>query len=124
MLQSNFATVLFFLLAGIGFVIAVVFINQLVAGSHTSSTKRKRYESGEVTDNTAWVQFNARYYLFALLFVLFDVEAAFMLPWATAFRKLVTLGHLLTASLDALFFVFVLGAALLYAIKKGATKWV
>lgn len=123
-LEINYAFVVFFLASGAGFVSAVVWLNGLVAGTHTSPTKRRRYECGEISTKTAWVQYNVRFYLYALLFVLFDVEAAFMLPWAVAYRKLVENGDFLMASADMVIFMFVLGTALVYAWKKGATKWV
>lgn len=124
MLDSNFWFVVFFLISGALFVVAVVWINGLIAGSHSTPTKRRRYESGEVTSDTAWVQYNVRYYLFALLFVLFDVEAAFVIPWAVAYRSLVHAGKALLASADMFIFLAVLASALVYAYKKGATKWV
>ena len=104
--------------------IGAVVINILMAGSHKTPTKVRHYESGEVIKPSAWVRYNARYYLFALLFMLFDVDAAFTIPWAVAFRKMCALGQVLTASADMLIFLAIIVAALGYAWKKGATKWV
>ncbi len=120
----NFAFVLLFFFGGAVFSIGAVVTNLLVAGSHKSPTKERHYESGEVIKPSAWVQYNARYYLFALLFILFDVDAAFMIPWAVAFRKMVALGEVLMASIDVLIFLAIIIAALAYAWRKGATKWV
>jgi NADH:ubiquinone oxidoreductase subunit 3 (subunit A) len=80
--------------------------------------KKSTYECGIETRGETWVQFRACYYIFALLFVVFDVEAAFLLPWAVAYGQLS-----LYALVEAGIFVGVLALALLYAWRKGALKW-
>ncbi len=83
-----------------------------------SPLQRDTYECGEEPDGTAWVQFHPRYYLVALVFVLFDVEAAFLLPWALNLREL---GDV--ALVDMGIFLGVLLLGWVYALKKGALKW-
>jgi NADH:ubiquinone oxidoreductase subunit 3 (subunit A) len=81
-------------------------------------TKFDTYECGEEPDGVAWVRFHPRYYVIALLFVLFDVETIFMLPWALNIESLGTL-----AIVEMLVFVAILLLGWLYALKKGALKW-
>ena len=66
----------------------------------------------------AWIQFNIRYYMFALVFVIFDVETVFLYPWAVAFNRLGLL-----AFIEALIFITILVVALAYAWRKGALEW-
>ena len=66
----------------------------------------------------AWIQFNIRYYMFALVFVIFDVETVFLYPWAVAFHRLGIL-----AFIEALVFIAILVVALAYAWRKGALEW-
>ena len=76
------------------------------------------YESGVEPIGGAWIQFNIRYYMFALVFVIFDVETVFLYPWAVAFHKLGLL-----AFIEALVFIAILIIALVYAWRKGALEW-
>ena len=124
MQHSNYAYVALFLLTGAVFVISVVTFSKLLVSGRPGKTKLRPYECGEVPTSDAWVQYNVRYYLFAVLFVLFDVEAAFLIPWAVAFKDMVAHGMLLVATLDMLVFLGVIGSALAYAWRKGAMKWV
>jgi NADH:ubiquinone oxidoreductase subunit 3 (subunit A) len=90
--------------------------------------KPKTYECGEIPETTAWVQFLVIYYLFALLFVLFDVEVVFVIPWAVVLRQLKTRvpelpGLSLFAFGEMLVFLVILAIGLLYAWRKGILKW-
>ena len=76
------------------------------------------YESGMEPIGGAWIQFNIRYYMFALVFVVFDVETVFLYPWAVAFNRLGLL-----AFVEALVFISILVVALVYAWRKGALEW-
>jgi NADH-quinone oxidoreductase subunit A len=80
--------------------------------------KHRTYECGEADTEVTWVRFHARYYVVALFFVLFDIEAAFLYPWGTVVRELGTQG------LVAIFsFVGVLMLGWLWASRKGALEW-
>ena len=81
-------------------------------------TRHMTYECGENPDGDAWIRFHPRYYVVALLFVLFDVEAAFLLPWALNIEGLGTL-----ALIDMAIFLSILLLGWVYALKKGAIKW-
>ncbi|ERN40636.1 NADH:ubiquinone oxidoreductase subunit 3 (chain A) [Rubidibacter lacunae KORDI 51-2] len=80
--------------------------------------RRTSYESGMEPIGGAWIQFNIRYYMFALVFVVFDVETVFLYPWAVAFHQLGLL-----AFVEALIFIAILIVALAYAWRKGALEW-
>ena len=80
--------------------------------------KRMTYESGVVPFGQAWAQFNVRYYLFALIFVIFDVEVIYLYPWAIVFRQL---GKF--AFVEMLIFLVILMIGLAYAWRKGALEW-
>ncbi len=80
--------------------------------------RRTTYESGMEPIGGAWIQFNIRYYMFSLVFVIFDVETVFLYPWAVAFNELGLL-----AFLEALIFVAILVIGLVYAWRKGALEW-
>ncbi|MBK8996270.1 MAG: NADH-quinone oxidoreductase subunit A [Myxococcales bacterium] len=83
-----------------------------------SPLKRDTYECGEEPEGPAWLKFHPRYYVVALVFVLFDVEAAFLFPWAISVGKLG-----LIAIIDMLVFIGILMLGWLYALKKGALDW-
>ncbi|MCS7252188.1 MAG: NADH-quinone oxidoreductase subunit A [Thermoflexus sp.] len=81
--------------------------------------KLETYECGVQTVGDAWIQFRAQYYIFALIFVLFDVEAVFLFPWAVAYNQLG-----LYAVIEMALFLLLLLGGLLYAWRKGALEWV
>ncbi len=81
--------------------------------------KNDTYECGVETIGSSWVQFNFRYYYFALLFVIFDVEAIFLLPWAVYFRRLQLYGLV-----EMAVFILILVVGFVYAWKKRALEWV
>ncbi|MBS1150863.1 MAG: dehydrogenase subunit [Myxococcaceae bacterium] len=89
-----------------------------VRARHASPLKTQTYECGEAPSGLAWVRFHARYYVVALFFVLFDIEAAFLLPWATVARELGTRGLVAVFS-----FVVVLMLGWAWASRKGALEW-
>ena len=110
--------IIVFLLAGIVLVAGANFLSNLVSHKSDSSIKRDPYESGMTTIGPTWVQFKVGYYLFAILFLIFDVEVAFLIPWAVVFDQIGAI-----AFLEILIFLFILGLGLLYAWKKGALQW-
>ena len=92
--------------------------NNLVASKSRAGERQLTYESGMEPIGGAWIQFNIRYYMFALVFVIFDVETVFLYPWAVAFNRLGLL-----AFIEALIFIAILLVALAYAWRKGALEW-
>jgi NADH-quinone oxidoreductase subunit A len=80
--------------------------------------KEDTFECGVETEGTAWVQFNFRYYYYALLFVIFDVEAVFLYPWAVSFERVAVAGFV-----EVLTFLVILLIGLAYAWRKNALEW-
>lgn len=108
-----------FMLLITGFIASVLVLARLISPSRQSQTKAEIYETGEATVNDPWRPFPVRYYVFALLFLIFDVEAAFLYPWAVVYQDLGLYGFV-----EMVIFVLILGVGLAYAWKKGALKWV
>lgn len=110
--------IIVFLIAGVVMVAGANFLSNLISHKSDNPQKREPYESGMVTRGPTWVQFKVGYYLFAILFLIFDVEVAFLVPWAVAFENI---GGI--AFFEILIFLVILGIGLLYAWKKGALRW-
>lgn len=102
-----------------GFVASVLVIARLISPSRRSAAKSSTYETSEANVTDPWRPFPVRYYVFALLFLIFDVEAAFLYPWAVIYGELGVFGFV-----EMAIFVVILGVGLAYAWKKGALKWV
>lgn len=114
----NFTLLVTVLLTGIAFVGIVVALAQLIAPRSFNTQKDEAYECGIPTRGRSWMQFRVGYYLFAILFLMFDVETMFLFPWAVVMRSLGPAGLL-----SVLFFLFILVLGLAYAWRKGALKW-
>ena len=110
--------IIVFLLAGVVLIAGANFLSNLISPKSDNSQKREPYESGMQTIGPTWVQFKVGYYLYAILFLVFDVEVAFLFPWAVTFKEVGTV-----ALIEIIVFLFILGLGLLYAWKKGALKW-
>lgn len=107
----------FFLLAPIFPALALV-IPRLLAPKKPNPLKSQTYECGIETVGNTWVQFRVQYYIFALVFLVFDVETVFLYPWAVAFDQLP-----LFAVLEGVLFIMILVAGLIYAWRKGVLEW-
>ena len=121
--MEYFFTLLFILLSG-GFVAGGLVFSRLIAPHSPGPVKNLPYECGEVLIGEPWIQFNVGYYLVGLLFLVFDVEAAFLYPWAAAFQTMSRNGLGWLAFAEVAVFVLVLILGLAYAWKKGALEWV
>lgn len=110
--------ILLFLISGIVLVAGANFLSNLLSHKSDNPNKRKPYESGMETIGPTWIQFKIGYYLFAILFLIFDIEVAFLVPWAVVYKAV---GGI--ALVEILVFLFILGIGLLYAWKKHALKW-
>ena len=98
---------------------AAILIPSLIAPRKPNPIKLDTYECGLETVGDSRVQFRVQYYIFALAFVVFDVEAVFLLPWALAYHQLE-----LYAVIEAIIFILILVFGLFYAWRKGVLKWV
>jgi NADH-quinone oxidoreductase subunit A len=115
----GFANVLVFLGVGVAFLSVSLILSSLVRPSVYSEEKLISYECGENPVGSPWIQFNIRFYVFALIFIIFDVEAAFLLPWAVVFKQM---GKI--AFIEGLVFIAILGVGLAYVWAKGDLQWV
>ncbi|MBZ0244446.1 MAG: NADH-quinone oxidoreductase subunit A [Cyclobacteriaceae bacterium] len=111
------ALIIFFF-CGVIMVGAGVFVSNLVAPRSKNEQKDEPYECGIPTQGPSMVQFKVGYYLFAILFLIFEVETVFIFPWAVVMKKMG-----LVAFIEIVIFFIVLGLGLIYAWKKNALKW-
>ena len=126
---SAFGEVLLFILAGSLFIIITLFVSKLLRPNRPNPEKLSTYESGEEPLSSAWPQFNIRFYIIALIFLLFEVEIVFLFPWSTIFanKELVkeTAGLWGWFSLVEMFvFILVLAVGLAYAWANGHLDWI
>lgn len=119
---QNYITVTVFILLGLALPAVALTLGRMLRPYSPSADKMISYESGVDPTGDSWIQFNVRYYLFALLFVIFDVEIVFLYPWAVAYDSLrADVG--LFVLVEMLIFVFFLLIGLFYAWKKKVLEW-
>ncbi|WP_027415207.1 NADH-quinone oxidoreductase subunit A [Aneurinibacillus terranovensis] len=116
--SNNYFIVVIFLFLGILLPVGALTFGRLLRPYNPTEEKRKTYESGVDPTGSSWVRFNVKYYIFALLFVVFDVETVFLYPWAVAYDKLG-----LFALVEMLIFIVLLVIGLIYAWKKKVLEW-
>ena len=116
---TAYASILWFLVAIVGCLVFAVVLWWALRPKRASEEKLTTYECGEEPVGNAWIQFNIRFYVFALIFVIFDVEAAFLIPWAVVYRELGVL-----AFVEGVVFIAILVCALAYVWRKGDLAWV
>ena len=112
-----YAAILF--VGGFIFVIVTTMAANLIAPHNRTKEKLQTYESGETPIGSAWVQYPLGFYIFALLFVAFDVDIVFIIAWAVIFKQLNFFGFF-----EILFFIAVLALGLAYAWRKGVIRWI
>ncbi|MDO8461273.1 MAG: NADH-quinone oxidoreductase subunit A [Deltaproteobacteria bacterium] len=120
----QFGNVLVFIALAVGFVFINLFIGQLIRPSVPSTMKGTSYECGEEPVGSAWLNFNIRFYIIALLFIIFDVEIAFMFPIGVVFKQWVAEGRGMIALAEILVFALILLFGLAYVWIKGDLEWV
>jgi len=118
-MYRDFGTVLVFILLGIVLVYVPLLIQKLVAPHKPTQEKLTTYECGEEPEGSAWLQFNIRFYVIALIFLIFDVEVIFLFPWAVVYKEMGLL-----AFIEMAIFLFILIIGLAYVWKKGDLDWV
>ena len=106
------------ILAAIAFSAGGMAVAKIFVKGSRNTQKGQTYESGIPSKGSPWNQFNVGYYLFALIFLIFDVELIFMYPWAVVVKKVG-----MPALIEIIVFFFILFMGFLYAHKKGALKW-
>lgn len=123
MIATGYLFAAIFFLGGVGFVLASLTfadtLNALFLRRKPSKDKLLTYESGETPIGTAWVQYPLAFYIFALLFVAFNVDIVFILSWAVIFKQLSWFGFV-----EITFFILTLALGLVYAWRKGVIRWI
>ncbi|WP_040952313.1 NADH-quinone oxidoreductase subunit A [Gorillibacterium massiliense] len=115
---ANFVIVAIFIVLGIFLPVAAWTVGRFLRPKNPLYEKLTTYESGNEPTGEGNIRFNIRYYLFALMFVIFDVETVFLYPWAVAYNKLG-----MFAFVEMCVFIVMLGIGLLYAWKKKVLQW-
>ncbi len=115
----DFVQVLLFFVIGIAFVTVNLVLSRLLQPRNKSQEKLIAYECGEDPQGPAWIQFNNRFYVVALIFLIFDAEVVFLFPWAVVFKKL---GWV--AFVDMMVFIGILLIGLAFVWVKGDLDWI
>ena len=98
--------------------VMMVMMSHMVSPSRPTPQKDMPYESGMIPMGDTRARFSVKFYLLGILFLVFDIETVFLIPWAVSYQDLGVFGFV-----EGLFFVLILGVGLLYAWKKGALEW-
>jgi len=112
------SSMIILIIAGLVFSISAILIAKVITKGTKNAQKSEPYECGIPTVGKTWIQLNVGYYLFALIFLIFDVELIFIFPWAVVAKSV---GWV--ALIEIIIFLFILFMGFLYAHKKGALKW-
>ena len=118
MIAANYFPILFFALLACAMGVAMMLAGRLLGRHKPDAQKNSTYECGFEAFEDARVKFDVRYYLIAIMFILFDLEVAFLFPWAVVIQEIGMAGFL-----AMLLFLFVLVVGFIYEWKKGALEW-
>ncbi len=118
-MYQNFGTAFVFVLLGIVLVAVPLLLQRILSPQNRSREKLTTYECGEDAEGSAWIQFNIRFYVIALIFIIFDVEVIFLFPWAVVYKELG-----LFAFVEMMIFLAILSVGLIYIWRKGDLEWV
>jgi len=119
MVSNNYIFIGLLLLLAIVFAIAPIVVERLIAPRKRSLAKSDVYECGVRTYGETWIRFRIQYYIYALMFVVFDIETVFLFPWAVSYAGLGTF-----ALVEMIIFLVILTVGLVYAWAKGVLRWV
>ena len=122
---ADYLPVLLMFVVATGFAVTMVGLSQLVGQRKRTRTKLMPYECGKDPVGSARERFSVKFYLIAMIFILFDIEVIFLIPWAVVFRTLSSPQYGLANLIffEMIIFIALLGAGLVYVIKKGALDW-
>ena len=121
---ENYFPVFVFVLVGIAFGVLPVLLGWLVGPSRPDSEKLSPYECGFEAFEDARMKFDVRYYLIAIIFILFDLEVAFLIPWATVFKEIVQTESVKWFGFaEMIVFIAILVVGYVYAWANGALEW-
>ena len=121
---ENYFPILMFILVGVAIGVLPILLGWLVAPNRPDSEKLSPYECGFEAFEDARMKFDVRYYLVAIIFILFDLEIAFLFPWATIFKEIVQTESIkMFGFFEMLVFIAILVVGYVYAWAKGALEW-
>jgi NADH-quinone oxidoreductase subunit A len=123
-MHFDYANVLVFASLAMLFVGGALLVGRLFRPNRPSLEKSRTYECGEIPTGSAWINMNPRFYLIALIFLIFDVEIAFIFPVATVFRRYLESGSGLLVLGEILVFVLILFAGLIFVWGRGDLEWI
>ena len=118
-MYNDFGTAFIFVIIGVILIAVPLILQWILSPKNKSYDKLTTYECGEDVEGPAWVKFNIRFYVVALIFIIFDVEAVFFFPWAVVYKELG-----LFAFVEMLIFMIILSLGLAYVWVKGDLEWV
>jgi len=117
-LKIDFLAVGLYLLAGIGFAVVPLIVSSLIVRRSSGARRDETYESGMETIGSAWIQFTVAYYIYALIFLAFDVDVLYLFPVALVYGK-----YGLRDLIEVMIFIGILSLAIVYAWRKGVFEW-
>ena len=126
-MYRDFGTIFVFIILGIILCekyTSFLLIQKLVAPSNPTKDKLSTYECGEDAEGSAWIRFNIRYYIIALIFLIFEVEVVFLFPWAVIFQDFIKEGNGMLVFVEMAIFLFILIVGLAYVWQKTDLDWV
>ncbi len=115
---TEFGKIFVFFLLAIGFVGITLFASKIIRPARPTKEKLKTYECGENPIGTPWIKFNIRFYVIALIFLIFDVEVVLLFPWALTYKNFGVSGFIVGA-----IFLIILGLGMAYEWRKGDLEW-
>lgn len=115
---TEFGKIFVFFITAILFVLIVYVVNKLISPSRPTYEKLTTYECGESPKGSPWIKFNIRFYVVALIFLIFDVEVVMILPWAMVYKEYGLIGYAVGA-----IFLILLGLGMAYEWRKGDLEW-
>ena len=116
---TEFGKIFIFMLTAILFTVVAIFVARLIRPARPTHEKLLTYECGEDTIGSPWVKFNIRFYVVALIFLIFDVEVVLLIPWALVYQQFGMGGFLV-----GFIFLFLLGLGMAYEWRKGDLEWI
>ena len=121
-LKDYLPILLMFIVAG-GFAVGNVLLSQFVGQRKSTRTKLMPYECGKDPVGSARERFSVKFYLIAMIFILFDIEVIFLIPWAVVFKTFAASGYRWLVYVEMMLFVLLLLVGYIYVVKKGAFDW-
>ena len=116
---TQFGQILTFIILAIVFVIVGLLSAKIISPKNPTKEKRTTYECGENPFGNSWIKFNIRFYVIALIFIIFDVEVVFLFPWAVVFQR-----RGIATFIEMLIFLLILGVGFVYIWARGDLEWI